>query len=104
MNLLESYSRRTNLIFEGLPENRNEDLNRSLRQILSDLSLDLVMLIAACHRLGPYNHKSMKPRAIIVKFMKFTDRNAVCGKRTLLKGTKTWIKEDYPHDIEKRRQ
>ena len=104
MNLLESYSRRNNLIFEGLPENKNEDLNRSLRQILSDLSLDLDMLIVACHRLGPYNHKSMKPRAIIVKFMKFTDRNAVWGKRTLLKGTKTWIKEDYPHDIEKRRQ
>ena len=36
--------------------------------------------------------------------MKITDRNAVRGKRKLVKGTKIWIKEDYPHDIEKRRQ
>jgi len=48
--------------------------------------------------------KKSSPKVIIVKFMDISDRDKVWTKRSALKRTGLWIKEDYPADIEARRK
>lgn len=89
----EAASRRKVLLFHGIPEDSNEQLDTKICSILSDqLKLSDVdhSLIDLCHRLGV---KKDKPRPILVRFAGLKHRNAVWNAKTALKGSGITITE-----------
>jgi len=105
---LESQSRRDNLLFDGIEEcDPNEDCMVTLRAILKDkLKLENAdsMAIVRCHRLGSKRADSSKPRTLIAKFHWYGDRMVVWEARQKLKGSNIFINEDFPQEIQQRRQ
>ena len=101
----ESYSRRNNLKFDGVAETEGENTSQVMRQIISDMGLEAGNIqMIACHRYGPNVRNHNEHRPIVVKFLTYADRMSVWSNRTSLRGTNTFVKEDYPPEIEKRRK
>jgi len=101
---LESQSRRENLIFSGVSENQPEDCEEKIRFIVKNkLGILDDISIERCHRLGPVPRGGNKPRNIIVKFSRFPERQAVWHKRRALDKTKFGIFEDFPDEIQRKR-
>jgi ribA/ribD-fused uncharacterized protein len=103
---LESYGRRENLIFQGVPIGENEncwDLIKGILMSQMKMSSDTVnaMKIQRCHRLYENNRKTNK---IIVRFMWYPDRERVWSARFQLAKTKIYINEDFPQEIILKRQ
>ena len=108
---LENRSRRSNLCFEGIDEvakDANETWQQSedkVKTIISDkLELDSDDIpIERAHRVGA--RKDRKPRTIVVKFLRYKDREKVLKSRRKLKGSKVVIREDFSDRVaEKRKQ
>ena len=99
----EAYSRRDNLIFEGIQQSEREDTEKVLRETIRvQMKFPDVdgMKFVRVHRLpGP-----AKPQRIIAKFHYYQDRQKVWDKRFALKGQKIWISEDFPVEVRNRRQ
>ena len=105
---MESFSRRNNLTFEGVPESTDEITSEKIRTILNKMGISPNVQMVACHRYGPRNQKFAKgPRCITVKFLQYSDRIEVWSKRRSIlvndESPRIWIKEDYPEEIERRR-
>lgn len=104
---LETYSRRSNLRFFGFTESLNEkdsDCERFVRDLWSNkLGITDNISIERCHRLGPRPKSGdTRSRPIIVKFSFYKERDRIWKSRKNLAGTKIFMKEDYPPEIEKR--
>jgi hypothetical protein len=56
------------------------------------------------HRVGRKRHAQRKPRAIVVKFNYFKDREHIRLNARKLRGTRIGIAEQFPEEIEKIRQ
>ena len=99
----EAYSRRDNLIIDGIPEMPNEDLVQKVKDIMRiDMKCDHRkindMKFTRVHRLK--NRKKT-----IVKFHYYQDKEYIWKHRFGLKGTKKyWLEEDFPTEIKNRRQ
>jgi hypothetical protein len=93
------YSRRDNLILEGLDDNQdetNEDLEANVRSFIKNtlrIGDGEVIRFDRCHRLGRYNPK--RKRGVIIRFNWYADRMSVWTSRRNLKGSKFFLKEDY---------
>ena len=102
----EAYSRRDNLLFEGVQETNGEDCEQKILDIIvKDMKIVDArerIRFTRVHRLGGKNVNKSRP--IIAKFHFFKDREEVWSARRRLKGTKTWISEDFPVEIRNRRQ
>ena len=84
---LESYSRKFNLILEGLPEGGQQENPASLKRVIynfcsTDLKVDNLD-IDVVYRLGPFNPH--KPRPTLIRFKGLEDRQTVWNARKLLK-------------------
>ncbi|MEW8547683.1 MAG: hypothetical protein AB2693_29600 [Candidatus Thiodiazotropha sp.] len=100
---LEARSRRRNLLFKGLPENRRENCFEEVRHFIhSKLNIDRDMYLERAHRLGRYN--IAKPRPIIVAFRDFCDIDEILNASSQLKGTDFGVSKDFPSEISKARQ
>ncbi|XP_060809996.1 uncharacterized protein LOC132904088 [Amyelois transitella] len=83
----EMVMRRKVLLFHGLPEERNENLNDSVLRVISvklklpDFPRDKLQ---ACHRLGS---PGSKPRPVLVRFAAMEHRHHVWDNKTGLKGS-----------------
>lgn len=102
----EAYSRRNNLTFEGIPESKSENLPQVMLTLIGNkLGLDVTKItLVGCHRIpsGPYIPPNIKTRPVIIKFLRHEDKKSVWQLRS--KSPKgIWIKEDYPTEIDKRR-
>ena len=99
----EAYSRRDNLIFEGVRQSEGEDLEKTIKEIIRvNMQCPQVanMKFVRIHRLpGP-----SRPQRVIVKFHYFQDRQVVWAKRFKLKGQQIWVSEDFPVEVRNRRQ
>ena len=85
----ESYSRRNNLLFDGIPEENGKVTFIVLKQFLiSVFGLNHMevekLLIVNCHRIGRYGENG-PPRPIIAKFVLEVIATEYGGKRTHLK-------------------
>ena len=104
---LESYSRRNNLIFEGIKEEGQNTISEVFKFLCTVLGYTQQecdnLLIANCHRLGK-KVQSTKPRPLIVRFALDTQRNDVWLKTHLLKKTGFIIREDFPNEVTNRRK
>ncbi|KAI5637687.1 hypothetical protein NE865_09555 [Phthorimaea operculella] len=89
----ETFLRRKVLLFHGIPENKDEQLNKVVTDIITN-QMKLTELTAddlqVCHRLGT---NSTKPRAVLVRFHDLDRRRMVWDSKTSLKGTGIVISE-----------
>lgn len=100
---LETFSRRSNLRFLGIPEEEREQSEALVRKILRE-KMDIQendIYVERCHRLGPKSPGKTRP--IIIKFTMFKDRELVWGNKLKLRGTDIFITEDFPAEIESKR-
>lgn len=100
----ECQSRRDNLKFYGIPENRGENCELIITQICKDSGLDInTWSIVRSHRLGPYDRNRIRP--IIVKFNHFKERELVWMSRHMIRSEQAVsIGEDFPVEIDQRRK
>lgn len=112
---LESYTRRENLLLDGVPEHAKEDTLQTVKDIFTQkLKLTGDFEIQRCHRLGQIPTKGNqqtdrprtegRPRPIIVRFLRAPDRMTVWSNRRLLKGSGIFLREDFAAVIEYRRR
>ena len=96
---LEDYSRRNNLILDGIPERSgetNENLQVAVVNIFKE-KMNVNANVEIAHRLGRSgnpNHNPSRPRQVIVKMRNFSDRQACIRSASKLKGTNIYINED----------
>ena len=94
MDFLDDQGRNNNLRFSGIPEGENENWEQSQHKVNSLLNdhLKIKPMIERAHRVGrPSQHR---PRDVIVKFTRLTQRDTILRDRTKLKGTQVYINED----------
>ena len=107
----ESYSRRNNLRFEGIPEEKDETQNMCREKIYNIMKNELGIqdaerriVIERCHRDKRYpNHN---PPSILERFLSFCDREEVWRKREKTnKNTRNrlYMNQDFPPEVEKKR-
>lgn len=121
---LDGQSRRNNLVIDGVLESDNEkwaDTEQKVLKLFGEkLDLDPTKIeIERAHRTGKVsnnvqsntgNGSSMpgrkvdRPRSIVVKFLRFKDRERVLWNANKLKGTKIFINEDYPEAVRQKRR
>lgn len=95
----ESYSRKPNLIVEGIPYTEGENLYEKMKVFFAEtLHLKETIHISICHRLG--RPRGDRPAPAIVKFVYIRQRELVwASKKEIKKGTKTFIREDLPGKV-----
>ena len=100
---IDAYSRWSNLIFEGIPETRQENPWNKVKDILSNtMGINTSnMKIERCHGL---QGSRTTPKPIIVCFNWYVDRQEIWENRRNLKGTTVYIRKDYPPDVQKVRR
>ena len=114
---VETYSRRDNLLINGIPESTTEsqgdclNLVRKLFEETMGINHAVQMEIASCHRLGrPPSSSSAgtqsqnRPRTVIVRFKYYEDRQHVWQAKKTLKDSGYFINEDFPTEIIERRK
>jgi len=100
---LEAYSRRENLVFMNIPDEKEENCALKISTILKKkMKISEPIQFSRVHRLGAYSKDSTRP--IIVRFHYAPDRMRVWSARTMLKGSDIIIREDYPNEMEKARR
>lgn len=94
---LEAKGRRKTLLIHGVKEDpvHADPLKEVFGIINGQLGCSSITSadLEACYRLGPPNTQRTKPRPIIIKFTRRTDRNDVWARKKCLKGTRTLITE-----------
>ena len=95
------YSRRWNLLFFKIKENKDENCDRLVKDVLTNsLKIDeeCVDNIPLCgvHRLGKKHLKAKQPRPIIVRFTCCADRDYVWRQRRHLEGSNFRMAEELP--------
>ena len=99
----EARSRRRNLLFKGIPENKYESCFEEARRFIHEkLHIDQDMYLERAHRLGRFD--SSKNRPIIVAFRDYCDTEHILQEAKCLKGTDLGVSRDYPNEISKARQ
>ena len=105
---LEAYSRRDNLVFDGIPESDNENCTTKVMAVIKDkMKVDDAdsIKVTRCHRLGPKpTGPRARPRGIIIKFHFYPDKDRVWKAKKNLANQSVWVREDFPQEIlDKRR-
>ena len=107
---MEVYQRRENLRFYGIrdasgstEENVKEVLVGFMQNEL-DISEADTIEFQRIHRIGRLNPSQDKPRPIIARFLRYSDRELVMSRAKKLTGKGFGISADFPKDIVKRRK
>ena len=100
---LRCRSMKNNLIFTGLGYNRNENCENKLRDFLyNELNIDKHIELGNVHRFkGKLQNRA---RPIVARFLYHQDLELVLKRGYMLRGKNFGIKEQFPEEIEKRRQ
>ena len=98
--MLESHSRRDNLVFENINEDQNENCKEKILNLINeDMGITENIILSRVHRLN----SGKSPRPIIVKFHLYPQRELVWSKRSSLKNSPVVVREDYPAPMAKDR-
>ena len=108
---LESYSRRDNLIIDGIEENPGEIISEKVKvffQNVLKLGDASQIQLANAHRLGSSSYYRYKtgnhPRSVIVKFLIHADRERVWRASWKMEKSKFQVREDLPKLVEQNRR
>ncbi|XP_065643877.1 uncharacterized protein LOC136075253 [Hydra vulgaris] len=95
----EDRSRRNNLRIDGLPESVKETWNETEEKVklflVNKLGLNEIEIERA-HRNGV--RKEGSSRTVIMKLLRYNDKTKILKESYRLKGTKTYINEDFSHE------
>ena len=96
---LEARSRRNNILFYGLKENRNEDCKDIICQFVSDqLQISISDTdISRAHRIGRFDPRKVRP--VIVAFQAYPTAEKIIKQGYLLKDSNFSISRDFPMEI-----
>ena len=102
---MDTYNRKVNLLFHGLPQEDNENCTEKVKKFMTEqlaMSPEDVqnINIQKCHRLPG----KAKPNAVICRFANMPDRELVFSQKTKLYGTGLRISENFPEEISRRRR
>ncbi|XP_019631891.1 PREDICTED: uncharacterized protein LOC109475612 [Branchiostoma belcheri] len=105
---LENQSRRNNILFDGVPDNKQENWSRceqKVPDILKDkLKLDpLKIEIERSHRNGKFQEEG-RPRPIVVKLLRYKDKEAILQRAKHLKGSNIYVNEDFSDAVRQKRK
>lgn len=98
----ENRQRRNNLLFFGMPDSKFETWKESEEAVVSfcsdklGVALDSVNIDRA-HRLGSFAEEKARP--IIVRFVRFKDRESVLASGIKLRDTEFSVREDYSRTL-----
>ena len=110
---LENYTRRENLRFINIPENRSENCQDIIYGVIEkDLKINVEEIrFHAVHRVGkPHNNGATPPppRPIIARFAVREDRDAVFNVKNRLKSSarygEAYVTQDFAREIQKERK
>ena len=107
---LESYTRRDNLRFLGIPEEKGETAMGCERKVIQAIKTSGLgnihpRAIVRAHRVGPPSYGTdSKSRPILVRFSHYKDKEYTLGNQNKLKQVGVKIMEDFPDEIDKQRQ
>lgn len=98
LDYMENQSRRSNLLIDGIPEEKGETsvgLEMKIQQMLAkNLDLDVSNIeIERAHRIGQFQD-GRRPRKVIMKLLKFKDRQRILYSTKKLKGTNIGAAEE----------
>lgn len=104
---IENQLRRSNLI-DGIAEEKGETISglemKIQQMLLNNLGLDSSTIeMERVHRIGQF-HEGRKPRKIVVKLLRFKDRQRILFSTKKLKGTNIYINEDFSDLVQQRRR
>jgi ribA/ribD-fused uncharacterized protein len=110
MNLLETNSKKDNLLFHNVPESKKEDCAGVILNLVNSASLDMDMYldkrsVIRAYRIGRFNQKNT--RSIIVVFHHHHDRLTVLKSASAIRdhcGYNLAITEDFPAEIQAHRR
>lgn len=106
LDSLEDHSRRNNLRFSGIEELPNENWEQSaelVRKLAKEkLEIPDNLEVERAHRIG--TRAANKPRTIIVKFLRFQDRQKILRASSKLKGSNIFVNEDLCEESLKKRK
>lgn len=94
-NYQEDYNRRNNLQIVGLEEQTNESWEQTAVKVTKLLEEKMELLqveVERAHRVGPRREERNRP--VVVRFSKFSDREAVRRNAAKLRGTRIYVNED----------
>lgn len=110
MDYLENQSRRNNIIIEGLGPDKEyetwaETENKVCEMFTKNLKLNpKVTEIELAHRNGKFKQNGDKPRPVVVKLLRFKDRELILSKaKAELRKTSIYINEDFSDLLRKKR-
>ncbi len=106
---VQSRSMRDNLVFIGISEESPEDCQKVLQDFISEnLKIEKDIDCVRVHRMGAPRREeegATRPRPIVAKFAHYKDRDLIRRKSfEHLKGTKFYVNEQFPKEIEDRRK
>ena len=95
---LKNRSRRNNLCFDGIKEDARESWSDSEKKIKDLLASKFNIAtdnftVERAHRIG--RRKEGKPRMIVAKFQSYKTKETILKKKSCLKGTNMFIREDF---------
>lgn len=104
---LQARSMRDNLLFFGIDEAADNDVNENCIEAVQKfcaekLEIDDTLVLERAHRIG--KRKQGKPRPIVVKFNRFQQRETVRHSSSKLKDSRYSITEQYPKPIQENRK
>ena len=99
----EARSRRSNLIFRGIPETMGEDPIGKIKSLLCEqLELDSEIFIQRAHRIGRTERRwgpNIKHRPIIANFRDYHDVEQIISNAYKLRGSGIGINKDLPAEL-----
>jgi ribA/ribD-fused uncharacterized protein len=107
LSALDNYSRRSNLIFEGIMEQADETqsmLLSKLHQLFEQMKIPnhKSIKLERYHRLGFNSGRYNRP--VIIRFSFYKDRELIWSHKKNLKGSQTYVREDFCRDTLEYRQ
>ena len=99
---LEHYSRKPNLVFEGIPEVIWGNTDATPQNLIKEkMLIKIPVQLSVSHRLGP-NKSNDRARPIIAKFMSLNQRDEVWAARfKIKKGDGIKVREHFPKETDK---
>lgn len=108
LDYIENQSRRTNILIDGIADEKGEnwcESEKKVREMFSkNLGLDGIhMDIERAQRLGQFQERG-RPRKIVVKLLRIKGRELILSSAKKLKGTRIYINEDFSEAVQHRRK
>ena len=94
-NAIDDHLRRNNVMIDGLPEDGAETSEITMLKVQDTLKEKMELpdvLLETAYRVGP--RREDRPRTVLARFKRFTDREAAMRNTRKLSGTKIYFNDD----------